>query len=312
MADRETGDSVVSVILPTYNRAHTIGTVVESVLNQTYDQFELHIIDDGSTDNTPSIIKKFDDHRIQFTRFERNKGANIARNKGIQNADGDYIAFIDSDDSWHPEKLERQVRIMENAPDSTGVVYTGYWLKYPSDCQYGPDPDRDTHEGVIYEEMLKGNGHFIPTSTTLVRRTCFEQVGLFDEALSRQQDWEMWLRISHQFEFKLDPKPLVMKSMDHDEVSISADEEAQINAIEYILRKHAEKFQTRSRLVSRHRWQLGQACLLNGQPWRGRAELLTACKHNPRLLYLLGFVISILGPEAYNFAFKILESLPTD
>ncbi|MEZ3168266.1 glycosyltransferase family A protein [Halorubrum ejinorense] len=302
----------MSVVLPTYNRAHTIDAVVESVLRQTYDRFELLVVDDGSTDDTPAVVEDFDDRRIRYVRFRRNRGANVARNAGIRHADGDFLAFVDSDDRWHPEKLERQVRAMRNASDRTGVVYTGYWLEYPSGRQYGPDPDRDAHEGSIHEELLKGNGRFIPTSTALVRRACFEEVGLFDEGLPRQQDWEMWLRISQQFEFGHDPEPLVVKSMDHDEVSISSDEEAQIDAIEHVLEKHAEKFRSRSELLSRHQWQLGQTCLLNGQPRRGRAELLAACKRNPRLLYLLGFGVSILGPRAYGFAFRALEKLPID
>ena len=103
------GSPVVSVIIPTYNRAHLIGRAIRSVLDQTYQDWELIVVDDASTDDIPGIVKGFTDGRVKYIRHDENKGAAAARNTGIQAARGAYIAFLDSDDEWLPEKLERQV-----------------------------------------------------------------------------------------------------------------------------------------------------------------------------------------------------------
>ena len=118
----------VSVIIPTYNRAKLLPRAIKSVLNQTFKDFEVIIVDDGSTDNTEEVINEFQKHnkRIKYIRHEKNKGAAAARNTGIKIAQGEYIAFQDSDDEWLPNKLEKQMEIFESAPAEIGVVYTDY------------------------------------------------------------------------------------------------------------------------------------------------------------------------------------------
>ena len=105
----------VSIIIPTYNRAHLIGRAIQSVLNQTYQNFEIIVVDDGSTDNTEEMIKEFQKHdkRIKYIRHEKNRGGAAARNTGIKVARGEYIAFQDSDDEWLPEKLEKQMDVFQ-------------------------------------------------------------------------------------------------------------------------------------------------------------------------------------------------------
>lgn len=119
----------VSVIIPTYNRAHLVGRAIQSVLNQTYKDFELIIVDDGSTDNTEDIIKKYQkkDERIKYIRRKKNKGGSVARNTGINAAIGEYIAFLDSDDEWLTEKLERQMKVFKSTSSEVGVVYSGFF-----------------------------------------------------------------------------------------------------------------------------------------------------------------------------------------
>ena len=103
----------ISVIIPTYNRADFIGRAIESVLDQTYQDFEIIVIDDGSKDNTENIVKSFDDTRITYIRLKDNKGAAVARNTGIGTARGKFIAFQDSDDEWLPQKLAKQMEVFE-------------------------------------------------------------------------------------------------------------------------------------------------------------------------------------------------------
>ena len=104
-----------------------IARSIESVLSQTFQDFEIIVVDDGSTDNTEEVVNSFNDERIRYVRHEQNKGEAAARNTGIKLARGDYIASQDSDDEWLPEKLARQIEVFENSPPEVGVVYTGFW-----------------------------------------------------------------------------------------------------------------------------------------------------------------------------------------
>ena len=121
----------VSVILPTYNRGHVIQTAIQSVLNQSYKNFEILVVDDGSTDNTPEQITRVQDRRLQYIRQDLNQGAAAARNVGMKAAQGSYIAFLDSDDAWHPDKLRQQLEFLETAPSNVGGCVTAYRLVFP-------------------------------------------------------------------------------------------------------------------------------------------------------------------------------------
>jgi glycosyltransferase involved in cell wall biosynthesis len=117
----------VSVIIPTYNRAHLIGRAIQSVLKQTYQDFEVIVVDDGSIDNTEEVVKKIQENRVYYYKHDKNKGGSAARNTGISLAKGEYIAFQDSDDEWLPEKLEKQIGVFNNQTKNVGVVYTGFY-----------------------------------------------------------------------------------------------------------------------------------------------------------------------------------------
>ena len=113
----------ISVIIPTYNRAHLIGKAVKSVLSQTYQDFEIIVVDDGSTDNTEEIVKSFTDYKIYYICHKHNRGASAARNTGIKASRGEYIAFLDSHDEWLPEKLDKQIKTFNSESSEVGVVY---------------------------------------------------------------------------------------------------------------------------------------------------------------------------------------------
>ncbi|MFO8114940.1 MAG: glycosyltransferase family 2 protein [Halorubrum sp.] len=287
------------MVLPTYNRAHTVRRAIDSVLSQSYEDFELIVVDDGSTDDTPAVLNSVSDDRVQSLRFPENRGANVARNAGIREADGEYIAFQDSDDIWRPSKLELQVAALDQAGESVGVVYTGYYRVYDGRKKYGPR-GKETLAGDIHDELLKGNGWFIPTAVTAVRQTCFETVGLFDERLQRLQDWEMWLRLSERYTFEFINKPLIEKHMRQDEVSIRSDTAAFIDAMELILSEYQAKFQARTGRLAQHQRQLGYHYLRDGRHLRGRLYFLRALRNDCSVVSVAAALAGMAGPGNYR------------
>ncbi|HHP7231495.1 MAG TPA: glycosyltransferase family 2 protein [Xenococcaceae cyanobacterium] len=196
----------VSVVIPAYNSMAYLPETVANVLEQTYGDFELIIVNDGSTDNTEAWIKQLTDPRIKLISQE-NRGLAGARNTGISKAQGEYIAFIDADDLWHPDKLTQQVKVLDAHPD-VGLVYT--WVTYISDD--GTSTGRTVKpqaEGMIWQQLIAVN-QIECGSVAMIRRACFERVGLFDPPLrSYGEDWDMWLRLSLHYAFKVVREPLV-------------------------------------------------------------------------------------------------------
>lgn len=228
----------VSIIIPTYNRAAVLITSIQSVLQQTYTDFELLIVDDGSTDNTDIIVESIHDNRIRYLKIPENKGVAAARNEGIRQAKYDYIAFQDSDDHWKPEKLEKQMAFLKQKP-GTGLLYCPY------ECQKAdgstilvPDHNIPSEEkqGNIYRYMLLRNT--IGTPSVLLRRQCLEESGLFCEALTCLEDWELFLRIAKDHEIAFQEEPMVRVNLSTDGVShnISGYYEARC----YMLARHKE------------------------------------------------------------------------
>lgn len=191
----------VSIIIPTYNRANTIKRAIDSVLRQTYNDFELLVVDDGSTDDTPQIVGSYEDSRVRYFRTGERHGANHARNVGIKNAGGEYIAFQDSDDFWLEDKLEKQMHIFEKDPQVDVV-----WCRYVRLMISGAK--RVEPKGMFIKDRMQTEtekvlaaGNVIGTPTMIVRKKCFEQVGAFDETIQRFQDWELCIRFIQKFQF---------------------------------------------------------------------------------------------------------------
>ncbi|WP_035257699.1 glycosyltransferase family 2 protein [Desulfatirhabdium butyrativorans] len=197
----------VSVIIPTYNRNRFLRRAIESVLQQRYADFELIVVDDASSEPVQDIVRCFDDPRIRLIRHETNKGEAEARNTGILNASGEYIAFLDDDDEWLADKLALQVEKLETCPPKVGGIYTGYIV---IDFSSGRElftriPFR---KGDIYRDLLRRNVIAAP-STVLLRRVCFETAGLFDGSVYYGVDHDLFLRIAKHFHYDYLDVPLV-------------------------------------------------------------------------------------------------------
>src|SRR5215510_11266770 len=178
----------VSVIIPTHNRAEFLRSAITSVLKQTFQDFEIVIIDDASKDHTREVITSFNDARIKAIHNQVSKGAAGARNIGMMNSNSEYVAFLDDDDEWLPEKLKIQTYLLDNSLPEVGGVCTGCFTKEKAS---GRVLSIDNPE---MNDLSKGN--FITTSSIFLRRVCFEKCGLFDETMPTSSDYDMWIRIS--------------------------------------------------------------------------------------------------------------------
>lgn len=201
------GMPAVSVIIPTYNSAAFLQETIESVLGQTYSDFEIIVVDDGSTDETERVMQSFGT-RVSYVKQE-NKGVSAARNQGIKLARARYVAFLDSDDLWVPQKLAEQVPLLDEDPE-IGLVYSD-WAVVTEHGVAEPSfhSTRPGASGYVFNELVRTG--FILTSGTVVRRSCLDEVGDFDESLSVAEDYDLWLRICYRWKVAVVNKALVTK-----------------------------------------------------------------------------------------------------
>ncbi|NQT82439.1 glycosyltransferase [bacterium] len=186
----------VSVIIPTYNRREYVGRAIESVLAQTFLDHEIIVVDDGSTDKTSRVVAAYGD-KVRYI-YKRNGGSASARNLGIKHAKGRFIAFLDSDDTWLPEKLAIQISRME-LMRNVGLSYTDKQIVSEDGAVIKASQGWRCPSGRIFQKLLMDN--YISTSSVVVcRRECFGRAGFFDETMPVSQDYEMWLRISYHYE----------------------------------------------------------------------------------------------------------------
>jgi glycosyltransferase involved in cell wall biosynthesis len=197
---------LISVIIPNYNYARFLPEAIDSVLAQTYPNVEIIVVDDGSTDNSEEVLRGYGE-KLRWFR-QSNKGVSAARNYGIEQSRGELLAFMDADDMWHPEKLERQARLFENP--AIGMVYCG--LQYISAEGEPLGQNLSGLSGQVLKEiaLLQPPGVPASGSAALISRACYEKVGPFDTRLSTSADWDMWRRIACHYELALVPEPLVL------------------------------------------------------------------------------------------------------
>ena len=211
----------VSIIIRTFNRAHSIAEAIDSALQQTYGDFELIVVDDASTDSTANVIRSFHDNRIRVLRHDTNRGVGAACNTGIRAATGDLIAWLDSDDIWHSDKLAAQVDFLRRTPEAAAVFSDvcihDKDVDVPSLIHYMPAFQKVLHRTNSAEEILVSQREMylcllqeVPIKPTalIVRRSVFDEVGLFDETARSGEDWEFLLRVARMASFGYINRPL--------------------------------------------------------------------------------------------------------
>jgi glycosyltransferase involved in cell wall biosynthesis len=198
-----TDNPLISVVIPTYNRKERVTRAVKSVLTQTISNLECIVVDDCSTDGTEQAITAISDERIHFYRHDENQGGSAARNTGIRMAEGEYIAFLDSDDEWYPEKLESQVGLLESRPEEWVAAYCGVERNRVNSLarlfgKYFPETTGIEGGEEVIPRVLSMELAVYAGSTLLVRRETVVELGGFDESFPRHQDLEFVVRVLQQ------------------------------------------------------------------------------------------------------------------
>jgi glycosyltransferase involved in cell wall biosynthesis len=196
----------VSAIIPTYNCAHLLPQAIESAIHQSHSLREIIVVDDGSTDRTEECVRPYLS-RIRYVKQE-NRGLAGARNRGIRESTAEFVAFLDADDVWLFEKTEKQLSAFRSSPDAA-LAFTDASVISPSGksmptFMFG----KDARDGYVFDALLRSS--FILPSTVMIRRSCLEEVGLFDEGLRYVEDVDLWLRISRKYPVKMVAEPLAV------------------------------------------------------------------------------------------------------
>ena len=222
----------ISVVIPTYNRIELLKRSIDSVINQTIKPSEIIIVDDGSNDGTEAMVKKKYDSLKLIT--QKNKGASAARNSGIKASSGEWICFLDSDDEWKNDKLEKQINAVANNSDYKFFHSNEIWIK--NGKRINQKKKHKKYGGDIFKKCL--DMCRISPSSVLIEKNIFEEIGFFNENLVVCEDYELWLRICDKYEVFFIDEPLIFKYGGHQgqlSYSIDSIEYHRIKALEYLL-----------------------------------------------------------------------------
>jgi glycosyltransferase involved in cell wall biosynthesis len=202
---------LVSIIIPTYNRAWIVKTAIDSVLDQDYPHTEIIVIDDGSYDNTRELLQAYDGSIVVLE--QENKGVSAARNLGIQKAKGELIALLDSDDAWDKRKLSCQVESFKENPKAMICQTEEIWIR--NGRRVNPKRKHQKPSGMIFEKSL--HLCLVSPSAVMMRRTLFDKKGLFNEQLPVCEDYDLWLRVSCDTQVFLIDRPYTIKQGGHED-----------------------------------------------------------------------------------------------
>ncbi|ASJ08225.1 glycosyl transferase [Thermococcus siculi] len=290
----------VSVIIPTYNRHTLLKRAIESVLNQTFDDFEVLVIDGARSESTKELVRSLGDGRVRYIPQE-GKGIANARNLGVLKARGEFIAFIDDDDRWKEDKLERQLELFRELPGDYGLVYTAFTYYYlERDKILGIKHPKAS--GDVYRYMLRDN--ITGTSTIMVRRNCFKRAGIFRESFVTCEDWDMWLRMSKICRFGAIDEPLVDYSIHSGQFSFAKYLAGRYRMIE----EHGDIMHNPT-ILSYHLLQIGLLKVFGGDK-SGARDILQAFRLNPTMRGNLADVLgSILDVRTKIYILKFLGRL---
>jgi glycosyltransferase involved in cell wall biosynthesis len=289
-----TSQPLVSVVLPTHNRARELCWSVQSVLSQSMQDLELLVIDDASTDNTYEVVNGFSDSRIRYIRTDRRVGGGEARNIGIRESGASVIAFQDSDDEWRCHKLRLCCEALLGNP-TIDAVFSAYWRIDGRQVYYVPRNPPQHKNTSMHRALLAGN--LVGTPTAVVRAAALRAVGGFDAKLPRYQDWDLFLRLSARSELHFIEEPLVLAHVTPN--SISKDTEAHRDALIRLYDKYKVEIRKDPSLDAHWLSFIGRAMIATGDLSAGRSRILDAVMLKPTsLTHLARILLSIPGVYA--------------
>jgi len=312
----------VSVIIPTYNCADLLPRAINSVLNQTFQDFELIIVDDGSTDNTKQVVEEFQkkDKRIKYIWQENFGGTSKTYNTGLKQATGNFIAFLEDDDEWLPQKLEKQLEIFKDSfsPNNRiGLISCGAYLINENNVKKGIFSSKRSILSVDECELFleKAWMFLLSLSTILIKAEVIKKAGLFDEKLKTVADMDFYFRILKNFDFYLLKEPLINYNVLQTSLSRKQFWLKSMPEYKYLLDKYKEDFQNYPNAYSKFLRNIGTFYLLEGNSNMARNYFKDAILKNPQNIrlyfqYILSFFPflyrKILLFKRENF-FKILN-----
>lgn len=246
---------LVSVIIPNYNREELVLRAVKSVLRQSYNNIEVIVVDDCSTDSSVNRLSTIKDRRVKVIQLSKNCGACVARNIGIKNAKGDYLAFLDSDDIWHADKLKRQIKYLEI--NNFDVAASSY-IYHASSGTKRIKPGYAIQENDIVSRIIEKN--IVTTGTILARRECFDNIE-FDILLPRYQDWDVAIQLSVNYKMGFLHEPTMDMYEQKKSITNSTSYKKKYAALIYIYSKYLELFKKNRVAESQILWTIGMYSL---------------------------------------------------
>jgi glycosyltransferase involved in cell wall biosynthesis len=264
----------VTVVIPTRNRGEFLAAALTSVLAQRFGDFEIIVVDDCGTADSTAAVENCRDPRVRLMRHKQQRGGAAARNSGIAASRSPYVAFLDDDDQWYPDKLELQVRLLQSRPAKVGVIYTGYDIVADDKIcrQILPAQSGDLSAALLRENLVGG------TSSVMVRREFLTATGGFDERLPSFQDYDLWLRLARVCHFDCLQQPLLQYRVHG--VKIWTDMDAITRGLELMLEKYGAHAAFRKK-TSVYYLSLGVQFCRRGELARGTAALRRAVELDP-------------------------------
>jgi glycosyltransferase involved in cell wall biosynthesis len=287
---------VMSVVIPTRDRPELLAAAIRSALGQTLSDIEVLVVDDASEGASADVVAGFQDARLRLLRHGVSQGASAARNTGIRASAGEYVAFLDDDDEWYPEKLEKQLRVFRRGGPELGVVYSSYTVQErPTGAILGRKVA--WKRGFLREAILERN-HVGSTSCAVVLRRAFDRVGLWDERLPSFQDYDLWIRLGREFAFDFVDEDLLTYSVHPNRIWGSLD--TLDRGIDLMTEKHGSSRALR-RYLAGHSHGVGVQYCSRGEMGKGRAALRRAVRLDPASpRALANLVLAHLGGPVFR------------
>jgi len=305
----------VSIIIPTYNRADLLSRAIKSALNQTFKDFELIVVDDGSTDNTRQVVEGFQqkDERIKYI-WQENSGAPAKpKNTGIENSKGEYVAFLDSDDEFVPEKIEKQLNLfLHSKKENLGFVGCNVLIIQQGNIiqEYITPKYKE-----VFLKLLESN-FILSSSSVLVKKEVFENIGLHDIRFKCSEDWDMWIRIAQKYNFDFVPEFLFKYYVHSLSITQTTPTKEKTQDLLFILEKHKKQIIEKwPHIYGTHLRHLGSINLLSENKKDSMKCFIQSIKIYPSPRNILTMILSLLGKKIYyhllNFKRKIAGNLFT-